>query len=569
MDGSRLGEPSPNAPPVAAPGFAPPPSASGSGSQRWQPVARPDSGPQPRASGSSSSWGAGPEPEEPLLGVILGDRYRVDEQIGAGGMGLVFKATHVLIGRKLAIKVLRRRYARQADVAQRFAQEARVASSIKHPNVVDIIDYGTTPQGGPYCVVEYLVGHSLAREIVEHGPLEPRRALSVAIHVARGLAAAHQAGVIHRDLKPDNVFLTPADAGAPEQVKILDFGIARIAGRKTRLTADGTVVGTPEYMSPEQARGDELDARSDLYALGVVLFEILTGRVPISGDSMVATLTKQVFELAPTLRQVDPRFAAFPSLEAALIRMLAKNRDERPASAIDAARVLQTAAANDLEPVEDPRERAALAGWSQPHPLPEPDRPRRSTITIGSGAITSAHAVVVADGPATGSFSTKQGGETPVPRRPSIIVADGSKGQIRPARILQVQPPSPPPAVSLTPTPARAHRALGKRPSGLERYLPLLLVGLGAAIFATLVTIGFVRWMQRREAKRANVTGMKGSPLDGRYVVRAHVAPLTATLCSATGTERCRGTGTRTSRTDPGEDLDATRRHDPGENAVG
>jgi hypothetical protein len=238
--------------------------------------------------------------------------------------------------------------------------------------------------------------------------------------------------------------------------------------------------------------------------------------------------------------------------------LLAKNRDERPASAIDAVRVLQTAAANDLEPVEDPRERAALAGWSQPHPLAEPDRPRRSTITIGSGAITSAHAVVVADGPATGSFSTKQGGETPVPRRPSIIVADGSRGQgqVRPARILQVQPPSPPPAVSKTPTPARAHGALGKRPRGLERVLPLLLVGLGAAIFATLVTIGFVRWMQRREAKRANVTGMKGSPLDGRYVVRAHIAP----PCSA---------GTRPSRTDPGEDLDTTPRHDFGENAVG
>jgi serine/threonine-protein kinase len=186
------------------------------------------------------------EDEEVLIGVVLGDRYRVDARIGAGGMGLVYKATHLLIGRTLAIKVLRRRYAEQDEVAKRFALEARVASSVKHTNVVDLIDYGSTPLGSPFYVMEFLDGRSLARELARKGPIEPARALDIACQIARGLSAAHQAGVIHRDLKPDNVYLVAADQHGPELVKILDFGIAHVSGRKTRLTAAGAVVGTPE-----------------------------------------------------------------------------------------------------------------------------------------------------------------------------------------------------------------------------------------------------------------------------------------------------------------------------------
>jgi serine/threonine protein kinase len=569
MDGSPLGElSSPSvAAPAARPFFAPPPSKraqpaaeevpapSGGSVLRWQPAARVGSGPH-ATTGSSSTWVApqsgsfgsaaavavqapgdsSPEvdPEESLIGLVLGDRYRVDERIGAGGMGLVYRATHVLIGRKLAIKLLRRRYASQSEVAERFVQEARIASSVKHPNVVDIIDYGITPQGSPYYVMEFLAGHSLAHEIKHSGPVEVRRALNISVQIARGLAAAHQAGIIHRDLKPDNVFVVPADVGAPEQVKILDFGIARVAGRKNRLTAAGSVVGTPEYMSPEQARGDELDSRSDIYALGVVLFELLTGQVPLSGDSKVGTLTKQVFELPPPIREIDPRFAGYPTIEAVLGRLLAKNRDERPGSALEAANLLLTAAANDLEPVDERREQAVLAGWSQSGPVsvPEPDRPKRSTIMIGSGAITSAHKIVEAEGPRTGSFSAKQGEEPQPPKRPSVIVTDApaaGTGQFRPARLLhvtQLAPPPPPPppvpaqsAVSKTPTPRRGHETLGKRSRGglRRRHLPLILVGLGAAIFAALVTIGFVHWWQTRDKRSPDVTGMKGSPLDDRH----------------------------------------------------
>jgi serine/threonine protein kinase len=515
MDGSPLGEP---------------PNPHGTGSVSMQSVGAglrwhaPRSGSGPHAAAIEAQPEPEPAPppepaeeEEALIGAVLSDRYRIDARIGAGGMGLVYKATHLLIGRTLAIKVLRRRYAEQDEVAKRFALEARVASSVKHMNVVDLLDYGTTPLGSPFYVMEFLDGRSLARELVRNGPVEPARAMDIACQIARGLSAAHQAGVIHRDLKPDNVYLVPADQHGPELVKILDFGIAHVSGRKTRLTAAGAVVGTPEYMSPEQARGSDLDGRSDLYALGVVLFEALTGTVPLSAESTVGTLTKQVFELAPRLRDRDPRFAAYPSVEAALGRLLAKNRDERPATALDAARLIQTAALNDLENSDDSRSRAALDGYHHPHALalalvPERDIARRSTIMIGSGSVARAHDSE-ADGPATGSFAAKQHGEEELRKRPSIIIRDGVPATVRPpppdgdATPDSVSPIKPMPAaaraaVSKTPTPDR-NRAIGK-PSGrgfARRNLPFILLGIGAAIFAALVTIGFVRWLQRREAR--------------------------------------------------------------------
>ncbi|WP_106090066.1 serine/threonine-protein kinase [Enhygromyxa salina] len=471
--------------------------------------------------------------EERLLGVVLGDRYRVEHQIGAGGMGLVYKAVHLLIGRDLAIKVLRRRYSQKPEVAKRFEQEARIASSVKHTNVVDILDYGTTPGGSPYCVMEFLAGRSLARELAQTGPIDPARAVGIACDMARGLAAAHRAGVIHRDLKPDNVFLVSASDAAAEQVKLLDFGIAQILRRKVRLTAVGAIVGTPEYMSPEQARGDELDARSDLYALGIVLFEALTGRVPLSADSPTGTMSKQVFELAPRLREVDPRLAAYPSLEAAVAKLLAKNRDERPSSALEAAQLIQAAATNDLEPASDARGHAVQAGWAQPHAPPpvvaEQDIVRRATIMIGSGSVARAHDTEL-DGPATGSFSAKPGKlEAPEPKdprkRPSIIIRDGVPSKVRPP------PPAGTPLVSRTPTP-ESTRPLGKPPRGgiRGRHAPLILVALGAAIFAALVTIGFMRWLQRRDARASGATGsIESGPSvlgervheDGRVAARA------------------------------------------------
>jgi serine/threonine-protein kinase len=498
---------------------------------RWQPAA---SGPRPVANATvvpepeppawaAPAWSSPPprsdaEHEEELIGRVLADRYRIEASIGAGGMGVVYRATHVLIDKRVAVKVLRRRFAKQPELAERFVREAKVASSIEHPNVVDVIDFGTTPGGSPFCVMEFLDGHSLAREIDQRGRLPPAFALELGIQVARGLAAAHQAGAIHRDLKPENVFLEPVedvDGRRGVCAKILDFGIARLPASKVRLTAAGSVIGTPEYMSPEQARGDEVDARSDLYALGVMLFEALSGQVPLQGDSLAGTLTKQVFEAPPTLREIDVRLEGLPSIEAVLARLLAKSRDERPSDALAVVRLLATAMANDLggpEPAQ--RARAALEGWQEGHG--EAAR-RRSTVMIGSGAITSAHtAVRVGDGPATGDFDAKQGETPSTGKRPSVIVEGGTPARLRPARVvaqprtdLAAEPASRSPAPENVtgrtrdptpePAPSRELRRR-KRKRAFRQHLPLLALAVGAAIFAGLVTVGFVQWWQRTRA---------------------------------------------------------------------
>ncbi|NVB41686.1 serine/threonine protein kinase [Pseudenhygromyxa sp. WMMC2535] len=442
-----------------------------------KPKLRPGSGAQVQAFGRAETA----DQEEALVGQVLSERYRVDERIGVGGMGVVYRATHVMIGKAVAVKVLRPRHAKQREIATRFAQEARVASSIKHPNIVDISDYGTTATGSPFYVMELLPGHSLASEIRQLGALEPERAVRLVCTIARGLAAAHAAGIVHRDLKPDNVFLVPATAEAPEQVKVLDFGIARDIGRDIRLTVTGSVVGTPEYMSPEQARGEEVDLRADLYSLGIILYEALTGRLPLEGDTQVGTMTKQVYDLPPPLREIDPSFAAAPHIEAVLARLLAKPRSERPGSALEVVRLLEEAAKADLDSFSE------IAAGQR----------RRATIMLGSGAVAGAHKTAEDDdGPATGSFSAKRASdeelETGRPRRPSIIIRAGDEGVTRgnrPARILGTPPHvDVGPRATPTPTPIPTKRRKRSR-RARQRQLQLVLLVAGTAMVAAMLTL--------------------------------------------------------------------------------
>lgn len=509
-----------SAKPTPPPGASEPvgaaqPAPGNHGQSRWLPAdaEQPSAPERPAADGNRWAQLAIGESEEPLIGQILGDRYRVESRIGAGGMGVIYRASHVLIGRQVAIKVLRRRYAELEELAKRFAQEARLASNIQHPHVVDVIDFGTTPGGSPYCVMEFLAGHSLAQELRADGKVDPRRAVTIAIAVARGLSAVHQAGIIHRDLKPDNVFLVPPTAEAPAQIKILDFGIARDEARRTRLTAEGSVVGTPEYMSPEQARGEEVDARSDLYALGVLLYELISGRVPLSGDSSVGTLTKQVYEQPLPIREVEASMAACPGIEAVLDRLLAKDPGARPSTALEAAKALEDACKQDLD--------GAAPGWGAP-PVELEARPRgrgrRSTAFIGSGSVTSAHEPVREK--ATGSFAAKSTEEAsssePRLKRPSVIVPGATPNATRPARVLDpnVLKPTPPPQ-SFEPVGAPPGAALDVRPRRDGRYVPVVVLVVGAAIFAALATLGFMRWLQRRDA-RQDPHGMREAEPVGR-----------------------------------------------------
>jgi len=283
---------------------------------------------------------AGPQVDAPLpAGTVLGERYRVIAELGSGGMGRVYQAEHIALRHKVALKVLRTDK-RSPEYQARFRQEAEAASRVGHPAIIAVTDFGGVGEGASYMVMELLRGESLEDWLERPGRL--RDALVWLAEVARGLHAAHVAGIVHRDLKPANLFLH-RDAAGQIQPKILDFGIAKITtGDHTQIeTAAGTVFGTPYYLAPERALGRPLDGRADLYSLGVVLYEVLTGTVPFTDTNYMGVLVKHV-KLAP----LDPRQAAtersIPDGIAQLtMALLAKEPNERPADAATLAAALE------------------------------------------------------------------------------------------------------------------------------------------------------------------------------------------------------------------------------------
>jgi eukaryotic-like serine/threonine-protein kinase len=263
---------------------------------------------------------------DPLLGAVIDGRYQVEARIGEGGMGIVYLAIHTVLGKRLALKVLRGEMARDADVVQRFIQEAQTASSIGHPNIVDINDFGRLPDGAVYFVMEYLDGEALTDLIGRGGSLPMREAILIIQQIASALGAAHARGIVHRDLKPDNVFILRRQ-GEPV-VKVLDFGIAKVGGAGAKLTRTGMVFGTPHYMSPEQAAGQGVDGRTDIYALGIIMYEMFTGRVPFDADTFMGILSKHMFESPiPPGNISDGR--QLGALEDVILHALAKKPEQR------------------------------------------------------------------------------------------------------------------------------------------------------------------------------------------------------------------------------------------------
>jgi serine/threonine protein kinase len=269
-----------------------------------------------------------------LVGETLDGRYFVQRKIGEGGMGVVFAARHAVIERPLAIKVLKREVMRDTATIKRFVQEAKAASRIGHPNIVDVTDFGTTPDGMTYSVMEYVDGMTLSRAIKEGAPMTSQRAIRIAQQIGRALGAAHDKGIVHRDLKPENVFLIDREERR-DFVKIVDFGIAKVQplegkSEGPRLTRVGSVFGTPEYMAPEQAAGrSDTDGRVDVYALGTILYEMMTGRTPHKSDSTVRTIAMQMLDPITPPSQVRPDLAIPKPLELAIMKALAKKREDR------------------------------------------------------------------------------------------------------------------------------------------------------------------------------------------------------------------------------------------------
>lgn len=271
--------------------------------------------------------------DDPRVGTVLSERYRIDALVGEGGMGKVYRAEHVKMKKRLAVKVLHRELTSVPELVTRFEREAMAVANIEHPNVAAATDFGKLDDGCLFLVLEFVEGKNLRDEIAE-GPMPLERALHIARQIAAGLGSAHAQGIVHRDLKPENVMLVQKGDN-PDWVKVLDFGIAKVpigevptaAGQP--ITRAGMVFGTPEYMAPEQALGQAVDGRADLYALGVILFEMLAGVRPFSSANTVGLLGQQLAGLPPTLSERAPGSRVPPAVEQIVQRLLASDRDQR------------------------------------------------------------------------------------------------------------------------------------------------------------------------------------------------------------------------------------------------
>lgn len=305
----------------------------------------------------------------PQPGDLIADRYELEELVGTGGMSSVFRAHDRQLEREVAIKILHQHYAEDPEYLERFRREARTVATLSHPNIVTVIDRGDD-DGRQYIVFEHVEGENLKELVVRSGRLPVRRALELALAVANGLAFAHDHGLVHRDVKPQNVLLSNEG-----EVKVTDFGIARSLHVEHGVTQTGTVIGTGEYLAPEQASGKTVSPATDVYSLGVVLWELLAGEVPFVGENFVAVALRHVNEPPPHLRERRPDVS--PRLDAAVDRALDKDPERRFPSMAAFAEELRACLAESEGAVPPPSTDAELTLVTSPVPTPAPARPRR------------------------------------------------------------------------------------------------------------------------------------------------------------------------------------------------
>jgi len=290
-----------------------------------------------------------------VLGRTLGS-YKLQAHIGSGGMGVVYRAEHTLIGRRAAVKVLLPEYSTRQDLIKRFFNEARAAASAQHPGIVEVYDFGQAPDGTAYLVMELLEGDTLWQRLRKAKKLPERQALIIARQIAAALAAAHQAGVIHRDLKPGNIFLLPTDEPGGIRVKLMDFGVAKLVRDDSGgegLTTTGAIVGTPVFMSPEQCRGGgtPIDWRSDLYSLGCIMFAMLAGRPPFVADGSGAVLAMHIYEPVSRVKAFQP---VSDEVDRLVHQLLSKRPEERATEIREVATILA-----EMAPTEEGRRRSS------------------------------------------------------------------------------------------------------------------------------------------------------------------------------------------------------------------
>ncbi len=418
------------------------------------------------------------EKEAALIGTVLDNRYTINSRLGAGGMGTVYIATQTAVGRKVAIKVLPQAIAGELAVVRRFMQEAKAASTLSNPNAITIHDFGQTPEGLLYLVMEYVAGDTLGEVLRVSGGLRPERAVNISIQILSALEDAHTRSIVHRDLKPDNVILSPRP-GNPDFAKVLDFGLAKIADDAGEgLTRTGQVFGTPSYMSPEQGRGLTCDHGTDIYALGIMLYEMLSGLRPFTADSALAVLVKHFYDAATPFAQLSPPVVVLPELEAIVFRAMAKNRGDRFQSALamrealeavlpelkrargvtssPSFRVLSPATSETIAPDSSP---SVFLG-SSASAAPVPVRPRRVSppvLVAGLSVIAGLAAVVALN---------MTGSSPHLPPDPTAVAQPDARAQPQPGSQAasppsKIQPvkfidPLPAPVVASPPTSAKS-----------------------------------------------------------------------------------------------------------------
>jgi serine/threonine-protein kinase len=421
-----------------------------------------------------------PDADDPIIGTVVAERYLVQKRLGQGGMGRVYLAQQVHIERPCALKIIKPQMAKDPDMVVRFQREASNAGRISHPNVASVYDFGSTPEGVVYLAMEFVDGETLTQLVRREGVLSPPRALRIAKQIADALHAAHELNIVHRDLKPDNVMIARGRDGT-DLVKVVDFGIARIMGSETQqVTGTGLAIGTPEYMSPEQIVAGPIDARTDIFSLGLVMYRSLTGRLPWEGADAQEAIMQRLGVPRKTLLQLSPSIDWPPALQELLDRALAIRAENRYQSAADLshdlAYVTQTLTPKDVSlprgftpravPAQPPPGGAPVAkplgvapgGAAPPHAAPTP-RPRarrpmsRRALWRGSALLLLLAIAVPASVQLLGSRSgtamvgaTAPPAEAPVVSSPTQSPSDNSGSVAATPKSDPAEPPARPPA---------------------------------------------------------------------------------------------------------------------------
>jgi serine/threonine-protein kinase len=387
--------------------------------------------------------GSAPAPEagrfDPLVGTVLAERYAIIRKIGEGGMGAVYEARHAIIGKRVAVKVLLEKFLENQELVARLLQEARLASSIGHENIVDVTDYGTTSDGRAFVVMEFLDGEALAQLVMRDAPLPVERSLGILRQVCSALSAAHAKGIVHRDVKPENIYLVRR--GEVDFVKVVDFGVSKAVHAREdgpdwqRLTRTGTVLGTPLYMSPEQARGGEdVDLRADIWSAGLMLYECLTGEVPFRANNYLGVISQVITQETVPPSQLRPELGIPAAVDRVVMRALEKDRDRRYQQMAEFEHDIERLLAGDST--------VALREVAEPSEAPAGHRLRWPLAALGVLALGVAIAMALVGGDRQIPASVPP---TPALAKPAIPVAPPAAA---PAVAPALATPAPPPSMS-------------------------------------------------------------------------------------------------------------------------